>query len=133
VKAVTILAFFSFGLAALLPVYTDEIVWKVAHGRLGFDGFQVPQLALSCAADAVSLPASIVPVRVIDTLMYQWISAPLAIRIIGVGFFVLWLSGTWVLLQRLVPPIADKWTIAGSLVAFVALGVMPFLMVNQPS
>ena len=128
-KAVTILAFFSFGLAALLPVYTDEIVWKVAHGRLGFDGFQVPKLSLSCAADAVSLPASIVPIRVIDTLMYQWISGPLAIRVMGMVFFLLWLSGTWVLLQRLVPPIADKWTIAGSLVAFVMLGVMPFLMV----
>jgi hypothetical protein len=128
-KAVTILALFSFGLAALLPVYTDEIVWKVAHGRLGFDGFQVPRLAPSCTADAVSLPASIVPVRVIDTLMYQWISGPLAIRVIGIGFFVLWLFGTWVLLQHLVPPIADRWTIAGALVAFVTLGVMPFLMV----
>jgi hypothetical protein len=36
-----ILALVSFGVAALLPVYTDEIFWKMIQGRLGYDGFEV--------------------------------------------------------------------------------------------
>jgi hypothetical protein len=131
VTAIMILALVSFGMAALLPVYTDEIVWKVMQGRLGYDGFEVRSgtMVPSCGPDAFTVPPLLLPFRLLETLMYQWISEPLMIRLVGIGFFIAWLVGTWLLLQRFVPPLADRWTIAGALVAFVTLGVMPFLMV----
>jgi hypothetical protein len=129
--AVMILALVSFGLAALLPVYTDEIFWKMIQGRLGYDGFEVRSgtMVPTCGPDAFTSPPLMLPFRFLDTLMYQWISEPLTIRLVGIGFFVVWLVGTWLFLQRLVPPFADRWTIAGTLVAFVTLGAMPFFMV----
>jgi hypothetical protein len=129
--AVISLAPVSFGVAALLPVYTDEIFWKMIHGRLGYDGFEVRSgtMVPSCGPDAFTPPPLMLPFRLLDTLMYQWISEPLMVRLVGIGFFIVWVTGTWLLLQRLVPPLADRWKIAGALVAFVTLGVMPFLMV----
>jgi hypothetical protein len=126
-----ILALVSFGMAALLPVYTDEIVWKMIQGRLGYDGFEVRSgtMVPTCGPDAFPSPPLMLPFRLLDTMMYQWIPDPLVIRLVGIGFFIVWLAGTWLLLQRLVPPLADRWTIAGASIAFVTLGVMPFLMV----
>ena len=123
VTAMMILALVSFGMAALLPVYTDEIVWKMMQGRLGYDGFEVRSgtMVPSCGSDAFTVPPLLLPFRLLDTLMYQWISEPLMIRFVGIGFFIAWLVGTWLLLQRLVTPLADRWTIAGALVAFVTL------------
>jgi hypothetical protein len=125
------LALVSFVVAALLPVYTDEIFWKMIQGRLGYDGFEVRSgtMVPTCGPDAFTSPPLMLPFRLLDTLMYQWIPEPLVIRLVGIGFFIVWLAGTWLLLQRLVPPLADRWTIAGASVAFVTLGVMPFLMV----
>ena len=129
--AMMILALVSFGMAALLPVYTDEIVWKMIQGRLGYDGFEVRSgtMVPTCGPDAFPSPPLMLPFRLLDTMMYQWIPDPLVIRLVGIGFFIVWLAGTWLLLQRLVPPLADRWTIAGASIAFVTLGVMPFLMV----
>jgi hypothetical protein len=128
--AIMILALVSFGMALLLPVYTDEILWKMIQGRLGYDGFEVRSgtMVPTCGPDAFTSPVLMLPFRLLDTLMYQWISKPLTIRLVGVGFFIVWLLGTWLLLQRFVP-LADRLKIAGALVAFVTLGVMPFLMV----
>jgi hypothetical protein len=129
--AVAGLALLSFTLAALLPVYTDEIFWKLIQGRLGYDGFEVRSgtMVPSCGPDAFTAAPLMLPFRLLDTAMYQWIAEPLAIRFLGIGFLIVWLIATWLLLQRLVPPLAGRWTIAGALVAFVTLGVMPFFMV----
>jgi len=135
VCAVVILAVASFGLAFFLPVYTDEIVWKMTQGRLGYDGFQTLLLTAlpSCGDYGVSPPLALVPFRALDTALFEWVSNPMPIRLTGEIYLLLWLGITGYMLRRTFPRTISSWVIAGALLSFVTLGVMPFLLaISRP-
>ncbi len=127
---VCLLAIGSFGLAALLPVYTDEIVWKLEQGRLGYDGGQSLSITMqpNCGRYATAVPLAALPFRWLDTLFYQDISAPGVIRAIGVGLGLLWFAIAWRLSTKLTRGALNGSTSGLVILAGVSLGIMPFMV-----
>lgn len=133
--AVAALAIGSFSLALFLPVYTDEIVWKAAQGRMNLDGGSNLAVTLqpSCGAYTVPVPPLLYPFRLLDAALYWALSDPLAIRVFGaaVGFFWITLVG-WLAIQVCRNEV-PRATVLAVLLGFVTLGVMPFyLVISRP-
>lgn len=124
----------SFGLAFFLPVYTDELVFKIQQARLHYDQFRligIPQP--SCGSYAYAVPWLLLPFRLFDSLIYEHVAGPLPIRVIGLGVALVWLALAWYLLRRVAAGCIGSSRIAVGLVAMTTLGVMPFLLViNRP-
>jgi hypothetical protein len=132
--AVAALAACSFGLAAFLPVYTDEIVWKALQGRMGIDG---GSLALtfqpSCGPYVFAVPALLYPFRLLDGALYRVLADPLAIRALGVVLALAWLALAAALASSLCREREGRITAVAVLLGFATLGVMPFfLVVSRP-
>lgn len=123
--------------AALSPLYTDELAWKMLQGRLHADGGQVLRLNPTCGPLGLGVPAPLLPFRLLDSAIFEGISGPLTLRIAGVAQALAWLALTcWLLWARpagAAAPAMDRRL--GPLLALSAatLGVMPLLLVlNRP-
>ncbi|ADV83891.1 hypothetical protein AciPR4_3133 [Terriglobus saanensis SP1PR4] len=126
------LGVFSFLLACFLPIYTDEITWKAILGRLNYSHMRSITLTLqpSCVANyTFKTPRILLPARMIDTWSFEGLSTPLRMRLWGVGLALGWLLLTWRELCVYLEGRIRKWEVAGLLVAWSTLGVMPFLLV----
>src|SRR5262245_11070533 len=131
VAVFAVLALASFALSLFLPVYTDEIMWKAMQSRMGYDDFHSIGLLVTCDVHEIPTPRLLQPFRLIDTAIYQDISQPFLIRVIGEIFAVVWGFLAWILLRRALAPAISSGVIALGVVSFATLGVMPFLLVSS--
>ena len=128
-----VLAAATFGLSFFVPIYTDEITWKVLQGSMGSDEFETVNIQPTCGTPTFRVPLLLIPFRFIDTALYQHLAEPLTIRIIGVALAVGWGFLTWLLLRRMLGSAIPAWITGTIIIAFSTLGVMPFLLVlNRP-
>lgn len=124
----------TFAASLFVPVYTDEIVIKIAAVRVLLDGFELSSLFPQCGPVSSShIPLTWIPGAVIDWAMYGNLTEPIQLRIAGMSLFVVWLGMMlWVILSRFRADISSMH-IATVLIAFITLGVLPFLMVLSRS
>lgn len=132
----TVLGLFciTVSISSFLPIYTDEIAVKIATGRLLNDGFELISLFPQCgAAFSLPVPFTWIPARFLDWMIYGNLSEPIFLRLIGIMVLVAWLGALgWFAKSHLKTEIS-LLRIMGGLVAFVSLGVLPFLLVlNRP-
>lgn len=125
-----ILAGAVFAVVFFLPVYTDEILWKVLLGRYHADGNQEFALTLipSCRFYAKDVPWLLLPYRLLYQLFYGNIPGPLSIRILGFGLEIVWLVLAWRLFAAVIRPRFSAATAATGVLGFAMLGILPFLL-----
>jgi len=116
----------------LVPLYTDEIGWKLNLARWWYDGGVQTNYPLCGASHAVAPPLTVLPFRAFDSLLYGDLQALWRLRVLGVAQAAL---ATAVLLLGIpaatpgAPPHAAR-AIAASL---LGLGVLPLLLgLNRP-
>jgi hypothetical protein len=119
----------TFALSCFVPIYADELAYKLLpiHAlldRLGsFNVFPQCDSSISLHTPWVWLPGA-----AIDWAIYGNITAPVFLRIIGMSLFVAWLGMLlWFARERLKTDIRSLYIVAG-LISFVSLGVLPFLL-----
>jgi hypothetical protein len=128
--AVAGLAVPSFALAFFLPVYTDELIWKILQGRIFADGGLLPRLTLEPSCGPYGMPSApfLLPFRWLDALLYGSLASPLAVRVTGVALGVGWVVFAMAAAARIAGPRLG-WKAAALMLATATMGAMPFLLV----
>jgi len=133
-----VLALFSIQLciAYFLPVYTDEIGFKWDYARAFLDDGKIQLLTISCRTDPTApWPALWIPARGLDALLYQDLSNPSKLRIMGFAYAGVFLIALHFLVRRACSAFegASCWHVYTLALSFCTLGVLPFLLVmNRP-
>ena len=129
--AVGTLAIGSFALACFVPIYTDEIAWKIIQSRVTQDGGMSPPLSLepSCGPYSFAVPMLLYPFRWADSLVFGAMTSPLALRLLGFGTALAWLVLAGALATNIGRPRLSRGVVAAGLLALATIGVMPFLLV----
>ncbi len=126
-------AVLSFAVAFFLPVYTDELGWKLIEGRMYLDGLQSVKLLPQCGNYAVPIPRLLLPFRYLDSLLYERVDDPIFIRVSGFLLGLAQLCIAWVIVSRILRRAITRWTSAVLVLSFATIGIMPFLLVmNRP-
>jgi hypothetical protein len=124
----------TFGFSLFIPLFIDEIDWKLLQSRLFLDGFVNISLYPQCgAAFAVQPPLIFVPVRVLDALLYADLLPFLKLRALGIATALAWIAtAVWMLRRSIAAHCA--WSSLVIIVAFyLGIGLLPFLLViNRP-
>lgn len=119
----------SLALAALLPVYTDEIVWRF-HERAWLDGGYDVWMNDACGPNTIAqAPWFMMPVRWFSATLNLAFPAPLYVRLTGVACALLWLGLAWRIAGRAIADPQRRATVRTLTLALLGLGVTPYLMV----
>ena len=124
----------TFTLSFFIPIYSDEITLKLTRAQVLLDGFELTTLYPQCSAVfSLHIPWTWVTSALIDGIIYQNVTEPISLRIIGMSTFIVWLGMlAWFMWYNLKARISNLYIIAG-LISFVALGVLPLLLVLNRS
>jgi hypothetical protein len=125
----------TFSLTVLLPVYSDELYWKMQLGRIFFDNMETIGVSgsPSCGAYAFPVPVLLLPFRILDWLLYGFLDNPLWLRLASVPSAIVSLALIGVEIGRLFRPEIAFWKSITATFAFATLGVLPFgLVVSRP-
>ena len=116
-----------------LPIYGDEVQWKLVSSRLLIDGKLVYLFPACATGFLLDPPLTAYPLRLIEAALYADASDPRSLRLPAVGIFLAillylgWLA--WRIAGGSIPLLAAL----GIVVAGLSLGVLPFLEVlNRP-
>lgn len=117
-----------------LPVYTDEIVWKVLQGRFVVDEMKVMTAlaAPSCGDYVFDMPQPLLPFLALDSMLYFGAS-PMWIRVTGIVIYSVWMVGCIGLIASVAHFKGLRTWLLLLLLAALTLGVAPFLVIlNRP-
>lgn len=117
-----------------IPIYQDEIGWKLLQARYFQDGGANITMFPQCPASfAVPAPWYMLPDRAIEAALYGDISRPIWLRINGILSLFAWLGFSLWLLTRSRLEALRALPLPTLVLALVSLGVLPYLMVlNRP-
>lgn len=124
----------SLSLAILLPIYTDEVGWKILQARYYLDGGRNITLFPQCGAPfATTPPWFMLPARIIDAWLYGALNEPIKLRLLGVASFAAFLGFVLVLLAGNDRFVLRGIALPGAVFGFFGIGMFPLLMViNRP-
>jgi hypothetical protein len=117
-----------------LPVYSDELEWKLMTSRLFLDGGKLVYVFPPCTRGRLlDVPVSWYPIELINALIYADMTNPQILRYWGVAIFCgLMGYATWFAWHRLRPQL-HPLAICGGILVPLSFGVLPFLTVlNRP-
>lgn len=127
VSGIALVATICFGL--LVPVYTDEIVWRF-HERAALDGgFDVWLNDLCGPATIARAPWFMMPARWFSATVNLALPSPLFVRLEGIACALLWLAMFWHLTARIEPDPARRNAGRTLGLALLGLGVLPLMLV----
>lgn len=121
-------------LACILPIHSDEIIWRLLYSRYFLDGEKLATLTPLCQNEyLIDIPMSWFPLRSIESFFYAQFHSPLSLRLIGVFTYLIWiLMLFYFLIKSFEGRFAPK-SLLGALFAVTGFGVLPFLFViNRP-
>ena len=123
----------TFGMSIFVPIYSDEVTFKIYQSRLFHDGLVNITLFPQCGAFTTAPPWYMMPARVIDAVVYGELHNPLLLRVAGIATFLGWLGLALVLLRGALAVRLERLTLAGTAASFLGLGILPLLLVlNRP-
>lgn len=125
--ALVLLAGIAFGL--LVPIYTDELVWRF-HERAWIDGGLDVWLNDVCGPNSIArAPAFMMPVRWFSATVNQAFADPLYIRATGVVLALVLVAGLWRLVGVLEADPARRRLLRACVCGLLATGYLPQLLV----
>jgi hypothetical protein len=111
-----------------LPVYTDEIGWRLQE-RAGFDRVDKMFTEL-CGPNSVARPPFwMMPVRWYSALFNGLFPSPLYVRLSGILYALVWSAMLLAVVRRVADHRRDEITLSTMAFGFLALGTMPLLLV----
>lgn len=111
-----------------VPVYTDEIGWRL-HERAGFDGVD-KLFNEACGPNTLAVPPwFMMPVRWYSAVFNGAFPDPFWIRVSGVLYALLWVGLVFVLIRRVAERPDDRAVVSTIGFGLLGLGTMPFVMV----
>ena len=112
----------------LVPIYTDEVAWRMMLARSPLDGGFDRGLGDQCGPNStVVAPFFMQPIRHFSAWMATHVADPRAVRISGVGLALAWVALFWRLTRRLPHDLRATGRTIG--LSLIGLGVLPFLLV----
>ncbi|MBO9170423.1 hypothetical protein [Rhizobium sp. L245/93] len=133
VAGVALLAILGFQMAVFLPVYADEMGYRLISSRYLIDGGVNIYLFPQCGrAYSTPVPIWMLPFRLAESFVYAPSVGLLHIRAIGAGLNAISIFGTIAfLIYR--APLGSASVMIAAVLAFFGLGVLPFATVmNRP-
>lgn len=121
-----------FGAAILagifLPVYTDEVGWRLQE-RAGIDGVD-KMFGEQCGANTLARPPFfMMPVRAYSAFFNTAFADPFFVRVSGVLYALAWCAMLLVLVRRIAGDPRERGLLAMVGFGLMALGTMPLLLV----
>ena len=118
-----------------IPIFSDEITWKMIMARLWSDlGMSIHMFPQCGKPFTVSHPLLFLPFRALDSWLYEDLTNLFKLRILGGINFIFWIGATWLLCKKLFKAnsIVSNLSFLGAI--FVCcLGVLPFgMLMNRP-
>ncbi|HWK41271.1 MAG TPA: hypothetical protein VNR60_05005 [Croceibacterium sp.] len=115
-------------LAALVPIYTDEIGWRLQL-RAAIDGVDIMFNDI-CGPNTLAHPAwFMIPVRWFSASMNLTFADPFFVRAAGVACAILWIGLLFVLTWQVERDADRRVRTQTVLLALLGMGLLPFLMV----
>lgn len=124
----------SLATAFFVPIYLDEIGWRILRARTDLDGGVGISLWPQCTS-RFALPVAWynLPWRSLEGWLYADLSHPLWLRISGFGFLALWLGTALVLVPKALAWPLDRLRLMGLGAAYLGLCLIPLaLVINRP-
>lgn len=120
-------------MAPMVPIYLDEVGWRMITGRYLQDGGVMISLFPRCGASfATAPPAFMTPVRLAE----GWISGgspPLQIRFMAIAALLTWFAVVAALLPRATAGLLQRRRAMALMAAGIGLGGLPLVLVmNRP-
>jgi hypothetical protein len=111
-----------------VPVYTDEIGWRLQE-RAGFDGVD-KLFNEACGPNTLAAPPwFMMPVRWYSAIFNGAFPDPFWIRFSGVLYALVWVALVFVLVRRVAERRDDRAIVSAIGFGLMGLGTMPFVMV----
>jgi hypothetical protein len=111
-----------WGTAALLPLYPDEIAYRLIGSRLFFDHGILGNIYPACASFTLAAPWPWYPAKLLDYLAFGWYDSPVYYRAASAATAVAALAGGVAMLRKL-----DYEANAVRLfILLLSLGIVPF-------
>jgi len=118
----------SLALATLVPVYTDEIGWRLQM-RAAVDGVDIMFNDI-CGPNTLARPIwFMMPVRWFSATANIALADPLFVRVVGVACALLWVGLFLALIRRVEPDADRRARMQTILLSLLAMGLLPFLLV----
>lgn len=123
----------NLAVAAFVPIYIDELVYKLASARTLFERGAQISLYPQCPDTFVTrVPLPLLPGGVVYALVWQNLTL-LGMRFVSILMFGVWLVLLHMLVRQLVPPRHSRLTITLGAAALLSLGVTGFTMaISRP-
>jgi hypothetical protein len=117
-----------FGL--LLPIYTDEVVWRFQLSRAVFDGGVDRFIGQACGPNTLArAPLFMQPLRFASAWLNAIFADPVFVRLFGVAMALVWVALLWRLIDRVArsPRNRNEMLVLG--LGLLGLGVLPLQLV----
>lgn len=118
-----------------IPIYSDEVTWKIMMARLWRDlGMSITTGPQCGKSFSVSIPLLFLPFRAFDSWLYEDLTNLIKLRILGGINFIFWIGATWLLCKKLFKANSIVSNLSFLGVIFVCcLGILPFgMLMNRP-
>ena len=131
------IAFASFLLSVLtgllLPIYTDEIGWRLQL-RAGFDGGVDRMLSDICGPSSIAVPPwFMMPFRYLSAWLNTTFPDPLYIRLTGMTFALGWAFLLRTLIVRIAADALQRNVLIAFFFALLGMGILPIMLtMNRP-
>ncbi|MFL9828792.1 hypothetical protein, partial [Rhodoplanes sp. SY1] len=120
-------------IAAFVPIYIDELVYKISTARTFLEGGAQLSLYPQCPDTFVTpLPWALLPGGAVYALAWQSLTL-LGMRLLGIAMFAGWLALFHVLVRQLLPARHSRLLLTLCVAALLSLGVTGFSMtISRP-
>ena len=116
-------------LGLLLPIYTDEVGWRMQL-RAGIDGGIDRMISDICGPNTnAAPPLFMMPFRGVSAWLNLAFPDPLYVRIIGVGCAIIWAFLLRALIGRIAANDAQRNLLRTLIFALLGMGVLPLMLV----
>lgn len=111
-----------------LPIYTDEIGWRL-QSRAAFDGVDKLYTELCGPNTLAHPPFWMLPTRYYSAVFNGLFPDPLFVRLSGILYALVWTVLVVLLIRRVADRAHDRVALSTLAIGFMSLGVMPLLLV----
>ena len=119
----------TMAVGCFVPVYSDEVTWKLLQLRYLIDGLVNITLLPQCGGSFLTdVPYFMIPDRLLDAALFQDLSAPMKLRIFGTGSFLAWCAVMLAVLPRCMALRMPRLLLAALVFGYLGLGVLPYIV-----